>query len=98
MAKPLPRRRRLSLRRELRTIHGAVEAARILSEAVATNQLGPERDHRRAPRAITSLLVLVGERLQALRRMARPRSAPPCWRISRRPFRNSISGPSRRGR
>jgi hypothetical protein len=76
MAKPLPRRRRLNLRRELHKIHGAVEAARILSEAVATGQLGPERDHRRAPRAIASLLVLVGERLQVLRRAARPRGAP----------------------
>jgi hypothetical protein len=77
MANPLSRRRRRYLRRELHKLHGAVEAARILSEAVATDQLGPERDHRRAPRAITSLLALVGERLQALRRMARPRSTPP---------------------
>ena len=76
MAKPLSWRRRRYLRRELHTIHGAVEAARILSEAVATDQLGPERDHRRAPRAITSLLVLVGERLQVLRRAARRRSPP----------------------
>jgi hypothetical protein len=77
MAKPLSKRRRRYLRRELHNIQGAVEAARILSEAVATDQLGPERDCRRAPRAITSLLVLVSERLQNLRRMARPRSAPP---------------------
>ena len=76
MAK-LSRRRRRHLRRELHEIHGAVEAARILCEAVATDQLGPARDHRRAPRAITSLLVLVGDRLQALRRMARSRRAPP---------------------
>jgi hypothetical protein len=77
MAKPLSRRKRRYLRRELHKIHGAVEAARILSEAVTTNQIGLERDHRRAPRAITSLLALVGERLQALRRMARPRNASP---------------------
>jgi hypothetical protein len=76
MVQPRSRRRRLFLRRELHKIHGAVEAARILSEAVATDQLGPERDHRRAPRAITSLLELVGERLQVLRRAARRRSAP----------------------
>lgn len=52
-------------------IHGAVEAARILGEAPATDQLGPDLDHRRAPRAITSLLTLVGERLQDLRRANR---------------------------
>src|SRR6188768_3789988 len=61
MTKPLSRRRRIYLRRELHVIRGAVEAARILGEAVATDQLGPERDHRRAPRAITSLLTLVDE-------------------------------------
>lgn len=75
MVKPLTRRRRLYLRRELHKIRGAVEAARILSEAVATDQLGPDRDHRRAPRAIASLLVLVDERLQRLRRAARRPSA-----------------------
>jgi hypothetical protein len=52
-------------------IHGAVEAARILGEALATDQLGPDRDHRRAPRAITSLLTLVGQRLESLQRAAR---------------------------
>ncbi len=57
-------------------IHGAVEAARILGEALATDQLGPDRDHRRAPRAITSLLTLVEERLSALRRAARHSRAP----------------------
>ena len=76
MVKSLPRRRRRYLRRELHKIHGAVEAGRILIEAVATGQLGPERDHRRAPRAIASLLMLVGERLQMLRRAARRRGAP----------------------
>jgi hypothetical protein len=76
MAKPLPRRKRIYLRRELHKIHGAIEAARILSEAVATDQLGPARDLRRAPRAIASLLALVGERLQVLRRAARRRGAP----------------------
>ena len=49
----------------------------MLSEAVATDQLGPDHDHRSAPRAIASLLVLVGERLQYLRRSARHRSDPP---------------------
>ena len=71
MAKHLSRRRRLYLRRELHVIHGAVDAARILGEALATDQLGPDDDHRRAPRALTSLLTLVGERLNALRRAAR---------------------------
>ena len=70
------RRRRLYLRRELHVIHGAVEAARILGEALATDQLGPDEDHRRAPRAITSLLALVGERLDILRRAARRSSDP----------------------
>ena len=64
-------RSRLRLRRELDLIRGAVEAARILGEALATDQLGPDEDHRRAPRAITSLLALVGERLDVLRRAAR---------------------------
>jgi hypothetical protein len=59
------------LRRELETIRGAVEAARILSEAVATAQLGPERDHRRAPRAISCLLALVDQRLGEVRRAVR---------------------------
>ena len=77
MANPLTRRRRLYLRRELHKVHGAVEAARMLSEAVATDQLGPDHDHRSAPRAIASLLLLVGERLQYLRRSARHRSDPP---------------------
>jgi regulator of protease activity HflC (stomatin/prohibitin superfamily) len=77
MAKPLTRRRRLYLRRELHQIQGALEAARILSEAVATDQLGPERDYHRAPRAITSVLVLVGERVHRLRRAARRSSSPP---------------------
>jgi regulator of protease activity HflC (stomatin/prohibitin superfamily) len=71
MVKPLTRRQRLYLRRELHKIRGAVEAARILSEAVATDQLGPDRDHRCAPRAIASVLTLVDERLQRLRRAAR---------------------------
>jgi hypothetical protein len=70
MANHSSRRRRLRLRRELHLISGAVEAARILGEAVATDQLGPERDHRRAPRAITSLLTLVEARLRVLRRTA----------------------------
>jgi hypothetical protein len=63
--------RRLHLRRELDVIRGAVEAARILGEAIATSQLGPEADHRRAPRALTSLLSLVSARLRVLRRAAR---------------------------
>ena len=54
-------------------LHGAVEAARILGEAIATSQLGPEADHRRAPRALTSLLSLVGARLRTLHRAARRR-------------------------
>lgn len=70
MVKHRSRRKRLRLRRELHLISGAVEAARILGEAVATDQLGPDRDHRRAPRAITSLLTLVEERLRVLRRAA----------------------------
>ena len=82
MAKQLSRRRRLYLRRELREIYGAVEAARILAEAVATDQLGPELDHRRAPRALTSMLSLVGERLQVLRRAAGRRDDP--WRRGHR--------------
>ena len=76
MAKPLTRRTRRYLRRELHKIQGALEAARILSDAVATDQLGPDRDHRRAPRAIASLLVLVGERVHRLRRAARRSSGP----------------------
>jgi hypothetical protein len=61
------------LRRELEVIGGAVEAARILGEALATDQLGPDRDHRRAPRAITSLLTLVERRLSDVcRRGLRP--------------------------
>ncbi len=71
MAKHLSSRRRLRLRRELETIRGAVEAARILGGAVATSQLGPERDHRRAPRALTCLLTLVDDRLREVRRAAR---------------------------
>jgi hypothetical protein len=71
MAKHLSTRRRRHLRRELETIRGAVEAARILGEAVATSQLGPERDHRRAPRALTHLLALVDDRLREVRRAAR---------------------------
>ncbi len=71
MVKHLSARRRLRLRRELETIRGAVEAARILGEAVATSQLGPERDHRRAPRALTCLLSLVDDRLREVRRAAR---------------------------
>ncbi len=71
MAKHLSARRRLRLRRELQTIRGAVEAARILGEAVATDQLGPERDHRRAPRALTCLLSLVDDRLREVRRAVR---------------------------
>ncbi len=66
-------RRRLRLRRELAVIRGAVEAARILGEAIATSQLGPELDHHQAPRALTSLLSLVGDRLGSLRRAARRR-------------------------
>lgn len=69
------------LHRELEVIGGAVEAARILGEALATDQLGPDRDHRRAPRAITSLLTLVERRLRDVcRRGLRPaesRSAAP---------------------
>jgi hypothetical protein len=83
MAKRLSRRRRLYLRRELHMIHGAVEAARILAEAVATDQLGPELDHRRAPRAITSMLSLVGGRLQVLRRAAQRGGRDP-WRRAHR--------------
>lgn len=61
------------LRRELEVISGAVEAARILGEALATDQLGPDRDHRRAPRALTSLLTLVERRLSDVcRRGLRP--------------------------
>jgi hypothetical protein len=71
MAKHLSARRRLRLRRELELIRGAVEAARILGEAVATSQLGPERDHRRAPRALTSLLALVETRLRDVHRAVR---------------------------
>jgi hypothetical protein len=73
MVQPLSRRRRRRrhLRRELYVIRGAVEAARILGEALATDQLGPEHDHRSAPRAITSLLSLVSERLRTLQRAAR---------------------------
>jgi hypothetical protein len=71
MAKHLSARRRLRLRRELETIRGAVEAARILGEAVATSQLGPERDHRRAPRALNCLLALVDDRLRDVRRADR---------------------------
>jgi hypothetical protein len=69
-------RRRLRLRRELEVLRGAVEAARILGEAVATSQLGPELDHRQAPRALTSLLSLVGTRLSDLRRAVRRRRPP----------------------
>ncbi len=71
MANHLSSRRRVRLRRELETIRGAVEAARILGEAVATSQLGPERDHQRAPRALTCLLTLVDDRLREVRRAAR---------------------------
>ena len=84
MAKHLSRRRALRLRRELDVIHGAVEAARILGEALATDQLGPARDHRRAPGALTSLLTLVGERLRVLRRMARRGGRDPRHHHARR--------------
>ncbi len=77
MAKHLSVCRRLRLRRELETIRGAVEAARILGEAVATSQLGPERDHRRAPRALTCLLSLVEDRLREVRRAARKLGGEP---------------------
>jgi hypothetical protein len=83
MQKQSSRRRRRYLRRELHVIHGAIEAARILGEALATDQLGPDEDHRRAPRAITSLLTLVGERLNVLRRAAR-RGGDPRHRDLRR--------------
>ena len=84
MAKHLSARRRLRLRRELELIRGAVEAARILGEAVATSQLGPERDHRRAPRALTSLLSLVEARLRELRRAVRGGGEPRTLRDPRR--------------
>jgi hypothetical protein len=61
-------RGQLHLRRELAEIRSAIDAARILGEAVATSQLGPERDHRQAPRALTSLLSLIGKRLRELQR------------------------------
>ncbi|HWO18323.1 MAG TPA: hypothetical protein VNO30_06090 [Kofleriaceae bacterium] len=56
------------LRRELTELRSALDAARILAEAVATSQLGPERDHRQAPRALTSMLSLIGKRLRELHR------------------------------
>src|SRR5690606_17407505 len=83
MEKPLARRKRLYLRRELHVIRGAVEAARILAEAVATDQLGPARDHHRAPRALTSLLSLVEARLRGLHRAARRGGAPRSGRATR---------------
>jgi hypothetical protein len=65
--------KRSRLRRELEVIGGAVEAARILGEALATGQLAPDRDHRRAPRALTSLLTLVERQLRDVcRRGLRP--------------------------
>lgn len=64
-------RARRRLCRELDVIRGAVEAARILGEAVATSQLGPERDHHRAPRAIIAVLSLVEVRLRKVRREVR---------------------------
>jgi hypothetical protein len=74
--------RRRRLRRELEVIGGAIEAARILGEALATDQLGPDRDHQRAPRALTSLLTLVERQLRdvcrrRLRSIESRRAAPP---------------------
>lgn len=52
---------------ELTDLEDALACAGIVAEALATDQLATEEDVRRAPRAVASVLRLVGRRLRSLR-------------------------------
>lgn len=65
------KRRRVALSYELSEISDAIEAARLLGDAVCTHQLGTEHDRRTAPRALTAVLNLVGARLKDVARIVR---------------------------
>jgi hypothetical protein len=60
-----------SLSDELYTLEAAVEAARILTEAVACDQFGTEADLRLAPVAAAAVLTLVTIRTRDIGRMLR---------------------------
>lgn len=61
-------RRKMSLSRELYTLMNAIEAGRILSDQLGTQQYATPYDEHRAPHAAAAILVLVGERIRNLRR------------------------------
>lgn len=56
---------------ELGELADALEAARMLSEAIVTEQLGPDHDRRHAPRALTAMLSITWARLRDLTRAVR---------------------------
>lgn len=65
------KRRRWALSYELSEIADAIDAARMLGEAVSTNQLGSDYDQRHAPRALTAVLSLAWARVRDLNRVVR---------------------------
>ena len=68
---PRPERKRVVLSWELAEIADALDAARIISDAIATNQLGLEQDRVRAPRALTAMLSITWARLRDVNRAVR---------------------------
>lgn len=63
--------KRVALSYEIGEIADTIEAARVLSEAIETNQLGSDYDRRRAPRALTAVLALAWARLRDVTRVVR---------------------------
>lgn len=66
-----PTRKRIVLSWELGELADTLEAARMLSEAIVTEQLGPDHDRRQAPRALTAMLSITWARLRDLTRVVR---------------------------
>jgi len=66
-----PTRKRIVLSYELAELADACQAARILSEAIETRQLGSDYDQRQAPRALTAILSITWARLKDLTRVSR---------------------------
>lgn len=65
------KQRRVAMSYELLEIADAIEAARMLGDAISTTQLGSEHDQRNAPRALTAVLNIVGARLKDVTRVLR---------------------------
>lgn len=62
----MPKTKAVSLSAELEQLQNAAEAARLLVEALAHDQLATERDERAALRAVAGVLYLVATRLRDL--------------------------------